>query len=221
MGLEVISLTITPAASYDLVQLADVHAYQGIPPTDTTQDAFIAGAISRVSAAIQTYCGRNFAVEGRSDTFYPERSDYPWQLPGNIRKLNLTSWPVINVGSVQIFFDQASPQTLNTTQDFLIDPARGQLVRMDATLNIPSAWDTVQTVVQYTAGYAPIPLDIQDACLRMISSSMKGRGRDPMLKAIEQAGVRQEYWVDASGNKGNFPPDITEVLDFYRVPVAR
>jgi hypothetical protein len=221
MGLEVISVVTTAAPSYDLVALADVHQYQGIPGSDTATDTFIAGAITRASTAIQTYCNRSFAVETITDTFLPERDSYPWQMPGSIKKLNLSRWPVTAITSVTSFADPNNPQTLTLGQDYLADNKLGQLIRLNPNVKYPTLWEAAQIVAVYQAGYTTIPADIQDACLRMISSAMKGRGRDPMLKSITQAGVTKDYWVDLGGRDGNFPPEVAQILDAYRVPMAR
>jgi hypothetical protein len=220
MGLEIISVVTTAASSYDLVAVADVHQYQGIPDSDTSNDAFIAAAITRASTAIQTYCGRKFAVETLTDTFLPERDAFNWQMPGSIKKLNLSRWPVVSITAVTSFVDPNNPQALVAGQDYLADNANGQLVRLNPNTKYRRLWEAAQIVVSYTAGFAAVPPDIQDACQRMIASSMKGRGRDPMLKMITQQGVTREYWVDVGGRDGNFPPEVTQILDAYRVPVA-
>jgi hypothetical protein len=83
-------------------------------------------------------------------------------------------------------------------------------------------WEAVPTQVQYQAGYAPIPADLVDATLRLVTARFKQRGRDPMLVEQTQAGAlgTQRYWVGtAPGQQGAFAPEISSLVEQYRVPV--
>ena len=95
MSMTVISQTLVAAASYDLTDLATAKAELNIPGTDTTQDTWLAGAITQISAAIANYCDRVFPVETVQDVIYPDRDAYPFQVPGGVAALQLSRWPVI------------------------------------------------------------------------------------------------------------------------------
>jgi hypothetical protein len=105
---------------------------------------------------------------------------------------------------------------LTQNTDFLVDPVLGKLTRLEASTGLPISWRPRQTVVVYPAGFVTIPPDIDDACSRMVKKAWWARGRDP---SIMETGTGQmgstRYWVD-SGNGGNLPPEIREILDQYR-----
>ena len=106
--------------------------------------------------------------------------------------------------------------------DYLIDGARGWLVRLNQYTGYPSTWDPVQTNVRYQAGYSTIPLDLVAAALRMLTQRNDARGRDPYLKSQEQPGLgTQTFWVGGlPGTGGLFSEEIRGLIDPYRVPVA-
>jgi hypothetical protein len=113
-------------------------------------------------------------------------------------------------------------QTLIYGIDFTIDAARGWLVRLNSFTGVSVKWEAIPVTVQYKGGYSPIPPDIVDACLRLVTERFRGRGRDPMLVERNQPTLGSErYWVGGlPGQKGAFAPEITSLLDPFRVPVV-
>lgn len=95
MPLDVISTVLVAAASYDLVDVVTAKDELQIPAVDTSKDAFIARAISQISAVIAQETNRVFAVETVQDQIFPGRDAYPGQLPGGVRPLQLSRWPLI------------------------------------------------------------------------------------------------------------------------------
>lgn len=203
---------------YDLIDLATVHDELDIPTSKTSDDAFLQRAISQVSAQVAKYCNRVFPVETVRDTIYPERDAYPWQTPGGVSPLQLSRWPVVRVRSVQI---KAAPGFVHGAE-YRVDAPSGQLIRLDRWTQYPTQWWPEQTEVVYDAGYSTIPVDLQDAVLRLITARYYNRGRDPTLKSQTQPGLGdQTYWVGSvPGVKGPFTEDIIAILDPYRVPVT-
>ena len=106
--------------------------------------------------------------------------------------------------------------------DYVIDAKTGWLTRLNKYTSYPSLWDVVMTTVTYQAGYSPIPADLVDAALRVLTMRFTGRGRDPLLRSDDQPGEgTQNYWVGSlPGVKGPFPEEIAALLDFYRVPAT-
>lgn len=216
MPFQTITTVTSPAASQDLVALALVKAELGA--TDTAFDTLLSAWISRASAAVAQYCNRTFAAETLRDDVLPERDPYPWQVPGAFAPLQLTRRPVLASPAVTV---SVMGEALDPATDFLVDPAAGQIIRLD-TAGRPRAWTPDPISVVYRAGYEQIPADVQDACIRLVRVQwwLRKRG-DPMMRAEDLPGVRKvEWWVDTSAEaNGALPRDVADLLDNYRVPV--
>jgi hypothetical protein len=115
------------------------------------------------------------------------------------------------------------PQTLVYGTDFTIDANRGWLIRLNPWTGVAQKWEAEPVTVQYQAGYAAIPNDLNEAALRMVTARFRARGRDPVLMARDQPGQigTERYWVGAAkGQIGSIPPEVVGIIDFYRVPVT-
>jgi hypothetical protein len=212
MSPQTITTIITPAASYDLVDIGVVAEELGTTEGDAP---VIRRLISRASAAIAQYCNRVFVAEVVKDDIWPQRDPYPWQIPGGVAPLQLTRWPVMQINSVT-----ENGIALVDVTDFRIDQTKGQLTRLDGS-GYPRKWPAFTIAVQYKGGYEAIPADIQDAALRMVRARWLGRHRDPMLRQESIPGVRDvTYWIAAGDSGGNMPPDVTDILDNDRAPIA-
>jgi hypothetical protein len=205
-------LTVTTAAtSYDLTELSDVKDELGVK--DGASDTVLKRYISSASLAAMQYCNRTFSVETLSEQFLP---DY-WNrmVRGGVKPLQLSRWPIQNVVSVT---ENAIP--LNFGPDYLIDPANGQLTRLDSNA-YPCLWRPLPLTVVYSAGYATIPLDVEDAIIRMVTRRFSAKGRDPNLKQQAIPGViEQQWWISTGTESGNMSNDIADILDNYRVCVV-
>lgn len=114
-------------------------------------------------------------------------------------------------------------QTLTYGTDFTADPAVGQLVRLNTFTGVQVAWEALPTQVNYAAGYATVPADLEMATLQMVTARYSSRGRDPNLMMRNQGGTvgEERFWVGAPpGQNGPFPPEIQALLNKYRVPVT-
>ena len=222
MGLRIVSTVLVPAASYDLTTLATIKDDLAIPAADTSSDTTLARFITEQSALVAQYCNRVFPVETVRDTFFLDRDPYPYQVAGMQSDLQLTRWPVVAVTSVVETIALGITNTLTEGTDFITDPANGWLTRLDPNTGAPAGWSPNQYTVQYQAGLTNPPADLEMAVLRLVTARFKARGRDPSLRSQGEPGVGQEqYWVGAMpGQTGPFPPDISAVLEKYRVPTA-
>jgi hypothetical protein len=204
-------LTVTIAAStYDLTELQDVKDELGV--INGASDTILARYISSASLAAMQYCNRVFSSETVSEQFLPEY----WHLPvrSGVKPLQLHRWPIQNVVSVT---ENSILLVLGT--DYLIDPANGQLNRLDSNA-YQCKWQPLPLTVVYSAGYSSIPLDVEDAIIRMVTKRFVAKGRDPALKQESIPGVREvQYWISTGTDSGNMSPDITDLLDNYRVSV--
>ena len=119
--------------------------------------------------------------------------------------------------------DTSAPVPLAEGIDFIVDQARGQIARIDSFTSRARNWPDYPLLVQYLAGFNPIPDDIQDAAIRLVKSRWFARQRDPMIRQENIAGVSETaYWFGAGpGNRAsNIPPDVEGILSNYRQPVV-
>ncbi len=203
----------TPASSY---LLADREIFKAeLQVTGSGADAYIDALIEQASAFVERYCKRVFALETLIEEFWPERDPYPWQVPGGVFTLQLDRWPIVAVASVT-----EALHTLDQTHDYRVDARKGQLTRLDPRGHYTTSWPPVHISVTYTAGYAKIPADLADAVTRIARARWFARRRDPNLRSETIPGVYEgTYWFGGGpGSSDGLPPDITAILDFYRVP---
>ena len=211
---ELISTVLTPATSYDLVKRADVKIELAITGND--ENAWIDAAITRCSKAVANYCNRVLVVETVQDEFWPRRDPVPRLMKGGLDPLQLSRYPAVSVSSVV-----ENAVTLVDGTDFRSNLDKGQMIRLNADTGYPKSWPAFPIVVQYVAGFSSIPDDIVDATIRLIKARRDARNRDPYLKEQNIPGViEQQWWVASPGETGNMPPDVTDLLDNYRVPVT-
>lgn len=214
MGIRVITkLLSTPLTSYDLAGLADVKDELNI--TDGTQDARLGRYITAASAAAGQYCNRIFQQETLQDSFWPDREP-EYVLPGGADLLQLSRPPI----AAPIISVAENGITLVEGTDFLVDYDKGQLVRLGTSL-YPKKWRALPVVAQFKGGFVDIPSDVVDKIIVMVTERLAARGRDRSLMQESIPGVIERRWWIASGtDAGNMTPDITDVLDNYRVPVV-
>ena len=109
--------------------------------------------------------------------------------------------------------------------DFRVDFLLGQLTRLSTGLidgqpGYTRHWPALPIAVSYGAGYESIPVDVQDAVLRMVKSRWFSRQRDPSLRSENVVGAYEaQYWFATGTVTGNFTPDVLDLLNNYRVPV--
>ncbi len=219
-GTTIIATVVTAAASTDLVALADVK--EELQISGGKDDRWLKKQIGRASAFFSRNCNRVFQLQTYQNSFWPNLDPYPWQLPSGFMPLQLTAWPIVAMVSVVENFaaPSALPTTLVEGTDYLVDSDQGQLTRLFVDGN-PARWD-VPVQAQFSAGYAEIPDDLQDATIRMVKARVYARGRDPALRQENAAGIYEAtYWFGTGpGSRGNLPPDIEEIIENYRVPVV-
>lgn len=115
-----------------------------------------------------------------------------------------------------------STSTLTAGTDFAIDAKLGALIRLSTSTGAAVRWEAGLTTVRYQAGFEAAPADLQDACLRLVTARFRARGRDPSLVERTQGPQlgTERFWVGTTpGQTGALPPEITALIDQYRVPV--
>lgn len=113
----------------------------------------------------------------------------------------------------------AAPQNLIEGQDYLADYRLGQLHRLFPD-NYTRRWEIAPIQVVYAAGYATLPADLQGYAIRLVTEAWFARKRDPKVRSQNIEGVYSaQYWFATGPGGGNFPPDVVDGLDKYRMPV--
>jgi hypothetical protein len=71
--------------------------------------------------------------------------------------------------------------------------------------------------ISYAGGFKTVPDDLEMAVLRAIVGRYAGRGRDPMLRTMNQPMQgQQDYWVGTTpGQRGGFTSEIADILDTF------
>ena len=197
------TIVVAPAVDRTLVTLADLREQLRVKPNDTAADAWMTKVIARCSRQAERYCNRIFVQQTYSDTFRGGAS------ADSGEPLILSQAP-IDPTTLTITLDAAAP----LPADYGLDQYAGLAYR----LTQPMLWtSTTSLLVQYTAGWNPIPDDVQQAVLDLCVGENSGRGRDPMLRATESPGLgRQEYWVGGLPGGATIPQDIAGLLNPYR-----
>lgn len=203
---------VTAAAGYDLVDLATVKDELGI--TNTTSDAKLTRWIAAISARIAGACNRVFPEEELTDTFRRHTASRVWGgLHHDPRPLLLSRAPVTVLDSVTI------DGVAQDSGDRELDSRTGEIWCLSSGKRV--RWGGQTIVVAYSAGYYPIPYDLQEAALVMIRHRWAQGNRDPQMRSFSIDGVGSEaYWVPSGGGApGELPPDlqpIADVIEVYR-----
>lgn len=184
-----------------LCQLADVKTFLGI--TDTNSDALLSGYIvPGVSAAILTWIGRDIFSQSYTEIFNGI---------GGVR-YKTKQYPIATVSGVNLGLDTSSPLPI---------PARGTVGVQGYTFDdefiylsgyrFMPGWQNCQVV--YTAGYAAVPADLEEAAI-MCSAHQLKRAKQLHLDS-ENVGQQMTKFQAV-----DFPPEAKTILQNYRQVTA-
>lgn len=182
-------------AAQDLTTLANAKAWLGL--ASTADDALLTRLITSISVAIASYCSQNLVQQAYTDTYDGTGGS----------KMLLRQGPITAVASVTI--------------DGVIIPARPAISQVgyyfDANFlyvdgyvfTRPGTWPSnpsirgnssgqgaQNVVVSYTAGYNPIPLDLEQATIELVAARFKARDRVG-LKSKTMGGETMSYDLSA------------------------
>ena len=196
-----ITTVVNPAATRDLVTLADVREQLSIRATDTANDVWLAKVISRASAQAEGFCNRIFVQQDYQDLFGSMSSDAGTPL-------------MLGQAPVDVTLVTVDGTDLEATA-FIADASPGLLYNTIA----PRQWISSDSItVQYTGGFDPVPDDVQQAVIELCVMEFRSRGRDPMLRERETPGLgRETFWIGPMpGVVGSqLPGDIAALLSGY------
>jgi hypothetical protein len=194
---------LTPAESLALVTLETVKQELGIAADNTAQDARLTRYISQASAQIHTYTQRIFPLQTYRNRYL---ADY---CPPYVRGLILSAWPVTEIA---VLTEDGVAVT-----DYILDAEPGMVWRETVRF---WPWGGAETVVDFSAGYADIPDDIESAALRVVTLQNSVHGRDPYLRVREGPTYgREEFWIGNMPMDSGLPADVAQLLRHYMRPV--
>ncbi len=186
-------------AAGDLTTLANVKAYLSPPLTATTDDALLGRLITAASQFIQSWINATIAQAGYSETRNGNGGTLLF-----LRNRPVTAVASVLVDGVAIAASNPAPMGAGFLFDDNAIYLKGYAFSKGAQ-NI---------TVQYTAGYATTPPELEQACIALVCLRYKERDR------IGQAS-KSLAGESASFQPKDMPPDVATVLDQYRnlVPV--
>lgn len=207
-----ITRVITPAASMALVSVDDAKAALGIEPADTSQDAALTRQIDATSQAINNWCDRVFVVQTYRDQVRNACGDFG-------EPLVTRQYPiVVDEAGVPLVAVAENGVALDATY-LEVYPETGAVYRLDAAMG-PSAWGVALAVVDYTAGFDPIPADVQGATLEWLTARWFAVGRDPALRSETVPDLITQVYAGESGagtSGGAMPPGARDLLAPYKL----
>jgi uncharacterized phiE125 gp8 family phage protein len=168
----------------------------------TTYDALLTALISGISQAVKTYCRRDLV-----STHYVELYD-----GSDAATLLLRRFPIITLNSVVIDANSSAPTTL-AADTFTLLPATGLVTfKPDAppvATRFPPGTNNIQ--VDYTAGFDPIPDDLQLAAALAVGNLFN---QPDLTKQREKIGASY-YYIGRPGELA-FTPEIKAILNLYK-----
>lgn len=179
-----------------LTDLATVKEWLGILPSSIDDDTLLERLIDAVSKKITDAIGR--AIESTEyDEYYTGYSP---------RKLALKNYPVTAVDTLTISGEDVPAWTEETGEGYII------LGNDTIALNGSYSFRTTEfnnVHIVYTAGYAAIPDDLEQACIDLVALRYRSRDRIGQQSKI-LAGETVRYSVV------DLPPEVAEVVARYK-----
>jgi hypothetical protein len=183
-----------------LCTVSGVKAYYGLTDSTTDIDNLLQSLVDSVSAQFETYCGRTFAL-----------SDYVEYYDGSGKnRLSLDQYPITTISGI---WDDVNWLWTAST---LISGTYYRTVNNSSLVFSDSATLTKgeQNIkVAYSAGYATIPYDLEQACIEEVLVKYKVRKNVEIRSKTLPDGTVVYGGTDA---KEPFRGSTTEVLNKYR-----
>jgi hypothetical protein len=204
-----ISRIITPATDQGLITLDDAKVRLGIDPGDTSQDDKITAMIATVSQRISNYCDRLFPQQVYRDQFRGVALD--WQKP-----LHCRQFPVATDDTT------GDPMLTVTVEGAVLDPSAYDVSLNDGALYLINGVWSGLIVLDYTAGYQPIPADLQAVAGDWLQERNLSADRDPSIRSETVSDATTVVYGGTSGSSGAdssyaMPPSwVCESLIYYR-----
>jgi len=180
-------------AAGDLTTLDNVHGWLGLDSSQTEDDVLLTRLISAASGFMQTCCNRQFALQS-----YAETRDGN----GTVR-LFLKQYPIAAVASLVI-----SGQTIAAG-----DPVSAPGYYFDSYSLMLNGFafrrGMANVAINYTAGFAAIPLDLEQACIELVGVKYK---RKDHIDRVSDVLANQT----TSYSQRDMPAEVATVLQTYK-----
>lgn len=208
-------------AAWDLITFAQAKAYLniGVAAADTNQDVWLQEIISDISAEIELYCKRKFAIQSVSNEIYNGNGE---------NRLLVNYWPVTQLSTettptdaqklaaVQYRNDPDSAWTdIETDVDHILFNERWPWLQLCDEV-FPSGVQNVR--LSYKAGYSTIPQDLKQVCLEMVAIEWKESNRSGVALLGETSKTNSGLGITQTRTLKDMDPRWKKVLDRYRVP---
>ena len=194
-----ITMAVSSSSAHLYATLAELKAYLGI--SVTTDDALLSNILTRITAAIDAYCGRTFSATATETEYFDAIEDVDGRaLYFDDDCASITG--VVNGDGVTI---SSSYYVTMPTDD---TPYYGIKLKASA----PYAWtyttdpENAIAVTGYWAYSLTPPADITQACVRWSAYAYRQKDAQSMTTAVEQGFM----------TVGGIPDDILRLLAPYR-----
>jgi hypothetical protein len=213
--MRVLTTVTSAAATTALVTLAAVKEELALTSVDPARDTVLTRYIGAASTAMQRYRGGIFAEQSYRNEITLECVDRRRAEGASVAPLLLSVVPVISVASV------TEDGVALGSSAWSASAESGFLFRKNSAGELVD-WSADKIVVAYSAGYATLPDDVIDACVRAVKWKFFARLRDPAVRSRDVSGVYSaSYWGGTGmGGTGDFPQEVADVLDRYRIPAV-
>jgi hypothetical protein len=167
-----------------LTTLAAVKEYLGL--SGTGEDSLLNRLVEWATSFIQTYCGRIF-FQGSYDEYHDgDGSD----------SVLSRQFPIVSVDTVEV------DGVVKDSSSFVVYAPIG-MIRLKSGV-FPRGKNNIR--LMYTAGYASLPKDLEQACIELVALKYYDRGK-------ERLGVEKQAGVAFASQP---PEEIKRVLDLYK-----
>jgi len=170
--------------------------------TDTSHDDLLTELINRATARIEGWTLRKLKQRSLTEIY---------DGPGTAF-LRLREFPIVGQPAVYIDANRQFPESSRLRDsDFLIFRESGLLAFVGANRLIATWPKGLQnTKVVYTAGYDPVPDDLQYACIELVCGGFFRARQGAQGIISESAGGYSVSWIDG------LPKEVVEILKRYR-----
>jgi len=169
-----------------LTTTANLRAWLGLTTVSPEVEAQLNRVVEAVSAAVRSYLNRDVLATERTETYDGTGSDL----------LVLRQAPVLSVARVQLNGQDVPPSSFRITQT--------ALVRTAGTWR--HGWGNL--VITYTAGYATVPFDLEQAVLELAALRWKERDRIGL--------VSKGFGQETTTFLRDMPSHVRDTLNNYR-----
>ena len=185
-------------ATDDLTTFTNVQTFTGAADAD---EAYVGSLITAASK----WANRYTSIKLASRSYTGEDEDTLYDGDGT-REVMLRNTPVTEITSVHESSDRTyDSTTLVDSDDYIFYPDTGRLV---FTETIPArGWQTIK--VLYTAGYDPVPGDLENAIIMLVDYWFKAYQSHRF--GVQSVGVDDQRIVYEKG----VPAQVKEALNHY------